>query len=198
MGVQITEWKNPAGSDLTSEESMSSSLQFEDFVGRAGRSGGLTLAVSGQDGEIHGERSADEARTADGRQLLLIEEFPNTFSRTSPVLQSFRSAISQYLASPPILHGTPTPIVLVISETLLSTSTAAADSFTAHRLLGPELLSNPWLDTIEFNAIAPTILTKALENIVVKEAIWQTENTWAAGAQAHSRDWRHQERRVLT
>ena len=170
MGVQITEWKNPAGSDLTSEESMSSSLQFEDFVGRAGSSGGLTLAVSGQDGEIHGERSADEARTADGRQLLLIEEFPNTFSRTSPVLQSFRSAISQYLASPPILHGTPTPIVLVISETLLSTSTAAADSFTAHRLLGPELLSNPWLDTIEFNAIAPTILTKALENIVVKEA----------------------------
>ena len=87
MGVQITEWKNPAGSDLTSEESMSSSLQFEDFVGRAGRSGGLTLAVSGQNGEFHGEQSADEARTAEGRQLLLIEEFPNTFSRTSPVLQ---------------------------------------------------------------------------------------------------------------
>jgi cell cycle checkpoint protein len=170
MGVQITEWKNPAGSDLTSEESMSSSLQFEDFVGRAGRSGGLTLAVSGQDGEVRGEQSPDEARTAEGRQLLLIEEFPNTFSRTSPVLQSFRSAISQYLASPPISNGTPTPIVLVISETLLSTSTAAADSFTAHRLLGPELLNNPWLDTIEFNAIAPTILTKALENIVVKEA----------------------------
>jgi cell cycle checkpoint protein len=170
MGVQITEGKNPAGSDLTSEESMSSSLQFEDFVGRGGRSGGLTLAVSGQNGEVHGEQSADEARTAEGRQLLLIEEFPNTFSRTSPVLQSFRSAISQYLASPPVLHGTPTPIVLVISETLLSTSTAAADSFTAHRLLGPELLNNPWLDTIEFNAIAPTILRKALETIVVKEA----------------------------
>ncbi|KAM0705530.1 hypothetical protein Q7P35_006889 [Cladosporium inversicolor] len=170
MGVQITEWKNPAGSDLTSEESMSSSLQFEDFVGRAGRSGGLTLAIGGQNGEVRDGRPADEARKAAGRQLLLIEEFPNTFSRTSPVLQSFRSAISQYLASPPILHGTPTPIVLVISETLLSTSTAAADSFTAHRLLGPELLNNPWLDTIEFNAIAPTILTKALENIVVKEA----------------------------
>jgi cell cycle checkpoint protein len=170
MGIQITEWKNPAGSDLTSEESMSASLQFEDFVGRAGRSGGLTLAVSGQNGEVHDGRPADVARASEGRQLLLIEEFPNTFSRTSPVLQSFRSAISQYLASPPVLHGTPTPIVLVISETLLSTSTAAADSFTAHRLLGPELLNNPWLDTIEFNAIAPTILTKALENVVVKEA----------------------------
>lgn len=170
MGVQITEWKNPAGSDLTSEGSMSASLQFEDFVGRAGRSGGLSLAVSGQEGVIHDQQLASEAQTASGRQLLLIEEFPNTFSRTSPALQSFRSAISQYLASPPVANGTPTPIVLVISETLLSTSTAAADSFTAHRLLGPELLNNPWLDTIEFNAIAPTILTKALESIVIKEA----------------------------
>ena len=170
MGINITEWKNTAGSDLTSEGSMSSSLQFEDFVGRAGSSGGLTLSISGQEGEIHNQRLADEARTTEGRQLLLIEEFPNTFSRTSLALQSFRSAISQYLASPTISHGTPTPIVIVISETLLSTSTAAADSFTAHRLLGPELLNNPWLDTIEFNAIAPTILTKALEGIVVKEA----------------------------
>jgi cell cycle checkpoint protein len=171
MGVQITEWKNPAGSDLTSEGSMSSSLQFEDFVGRAGRSGGLLLAVSGQDGVVRDEQQpADEARKGGSRQLLLIEEFPNTFSRTSPALLSFRSAISQYLASPPVSNSTPTPIVLVISETLLSTSTAAADSFTAHRLLGPEILDNPWLDMIEFNAIAPTILTKALESIVVKEA----------------------------
>lgn len=170
MGVQITEWKNPAGSDLTSEGSMSSSLQFEDFVGRAGRSGGLSLAISGQEDLVQDQRPADEARAAGDRQLLLIEEFPNTFSRASPVLHSFRSAISQYLASPPVANGTPTPIVLVISETLLSTNTAAADSFTAHRLLGPELLNNPWLDTIEFNAIAPTILTKALETIVIKEA----------------------------
>lgn len=173
MGVQVTEWKNPAGSDLSSEGSMSASFQFEDFIGRAGRSGGLTLAVSGQEDAAgdHGlstDFTGDQ--TADVRQLLLIEEFPNTFSRTSPALQSFRSAIAQYLASGPIANGPPTPIVLVISETLLSTSTAAADSFTAHRLLGPELLENPWLDTIEFNAIAPTILTKALEGVVVKEA----------------------------
>jgi cell cycle checkpoint protein len=173
MGVQVTEWKNPAGSDLTSEGSMSASFQFEDFVGRAGRSGGLTLAVSGQENVgVDHALSADSAgeHAAESRQLLLIEEFPNTFSKTSPPLQSFRSAIAQYLASGPVTNGPPTPIVLIISETLLSTSTAAADSFTAHRLLGPELLENPWLDTIEFNAIAPTILIKALEGVVVKEA----------------------------
>jgi len=173
MGIQVTEWKNPAGSDLTSEGSMSASFQFEDFVGRAGRSGGLTLAVSGQEdaGGDDGISTASAGEHAtESRQLLLVEEFPNTFSKASPPLQSFRSAIAQYLASGPVTNGPPTPIVLIISETLLSTSTAAADSFTAHRLLGPELLENPWLDTIEFNAIAPTILIKALEGVVVKEA----------------------------
>lgn len=170
MGAQVKEWKNPAGSDLTSEGSMSASLQFDDFVGRAGNSGGLPLAVSGQEGVVNEQQSHNGEQGGSGKQLLLIEEFPNTFSKTSPALQSFRSTISQYLASPLVANVSPTPIVLVISETLLSTSTAAADSFTAHRLLGPELLNNPWLDVIEFNAIAPTILTKALESIVVKEA----------------------------
>jgi len=173
MGLQITEWKNPAGSDLASEGSMSASFQFEDFVGRAGRSGGLALAVSGQEDAAgnHGlSTSSGGEYGVEGKQLLLIEEFPNTFSKTSPALHSFRSAIAQYLASGPVTNGSPTPIVLIISETLLSTSTAAADSFTAHRLLGPELLENPWLDMIEFNAIAPTILLKALEGVVVKEA----------------------------
>ncbi|KAM0714920.1 hypothetical protein Q7P37_009385 [Cladosporium fusiforme] len=170
MGVQVTEWKNPAGNDLASEGSMTASAQFEDFVGRAGKSGGLKIVTSGQDELTNDYDASENDLHANGKQLLLVEEFPNTFSRTSPALQSFRSALSQYLASPPVAIGTPTPIVLVISETLLSTSTAAADSFTAHRLLGPELLNNPWLDTIEFNAIAPTIMTKALGGIVVKEA----------------------------
>ncbi|KAL1590776.1 hypothetical protein WHR41_00798 [Cladosporium halotolerans] len=173
MDVEITEWKNPAGNDLTSEGSMTASAQFEDFIGRAGKSGGLNLVSSDNIGL---SKAPDDSQTLgdnsspDRKELLLVEEFPNTFSRTSPALQSFRAAIAQYLASQPVMNGTPTPIVLVVSETLLSTSTASADSFTAHRLLGPELLSNPWLDTIEFNAIAPTILTKALEGIVVKEA----------------------------
>lgn len=173
LGAQVTEWKNPAGNDLTAEGSMTASAQFEDFVGRAGKSSGLKLVSAGDDElafDHDTSEQSEEEPDANTKQLLLVEEFPNTFSRTSPALTSFRSALSQYLASPPVAVGTPTPIVLVISETLLSTSTAAADSFTAHRLLGPELLNNPWLDTIEFNAIAPTIMTKALEGIVVKEA----------------------------
>jgi cell cycle checkpoint protein len=59
---------------------------------------------------------------------------------------------------------------MIISETLLSTNTAAADSFTAHRLLGPEILTHPGVSVIDFNPIAPTYMTKALDLVVVKEA----------------------------
>ena len=36
--------------------------------------------------------------------------------------------------------------------------------------LDSNIISHPFVDTIEFNAVAPTILTKALETVVVKEA----------------------------
>ena len=173
MGYEIVEWNNPAGADLTAEGSASTANRFYDFVSRACVSKGLTFSAdhdekleSANGTEGHGQSDSDSQR-----KLLLVEEFPNTFSRSSSTLQAFRSAILQYLAAPPLPNDTSaTPIVMIVSETLLSTNTALADSFTTHRLLGPELLSHPYLDTIEFNAVAPTILTKTLETIVLKEA----------------------------
>lgn len=70
----------------------------------------------------------------------------------------------------PINKSQITPLIMVVSETLLTTSTASADSFTAHRLLGPEILQHPGVAVIEFNAIAPTLLAKALELVVLKES----------------------------
>ncbi|CAI4216380.1 unnamed protein product [Parascedosporium putredinis] len=55
-------------------------------------------------------------------------------------------------------------------ETLLTTTSSSADSFTAHRLLGPEIMRHPGTGLIEFNAIAPSLLSKALELVVLKEA----------------------------
>lgn len=168
MKLQTIEWKNPAMPDQTSEETASTASQFQEFLGRAGRSGGLQFSTSGSDEDL---TIVDKDKASnDRRQLLLVEEFPSTFSRALSTLQSFRSTILQYLSSPSLTDASPTPIVMVVSETLLSTSTALADSFTAHRLLGPELINHPFLDTIEFNAVARTILTKGLETIAVKEA----------------------------
>ncbi|KAK4545786.1 hypothetical protein LTR36_002740 [Oleoguttula mirabilis] len=171
MSFEVSEWRNPAGADLTSEGSLSTTEQFGDFVRVAGKSTGLTLFIGDETNALVVEPTHDDSGIPEcKKQMLLIEEFPNTFSRSSATLQAFRSTILQYVSSPPVSHEIATPIVLVISETLLSTNTAAADSFTAHRLLGPELVNHPYVNMIEFNSIAPTILTKALETIVVKEA----------------------------
>jgi cell cycle checkpoint protein len=167
MNVMLSEWRNPAGTEVTAESSISAAQQFNEYVSRSARSGGLQF----REIETDEPRVEDDTTAGNQKQLLLVEEFPNTYSRTSSTLKSFRSVLLQQLSSPPLPDGTtPIPIVLIISETLLSTNTALADSFTVHRLLGPELVNHAYLDIIEFNPIATTYLTKALEVIVLKEA----------------------------
>ncbi len=176
MDCEILEWRNPVTSIASSDGFVSMAAQFEEFVGRGAKFGQLDMLS-----EAVPASSKPDSKPLDRRKsLILVEEFPNTFTRSSTALQSFRSSILQYLAS-----NTPslsmmynkattkdhvTPLIMVISETLLTTSTASADSFTAHRLLGPEILQHPGVTVIEFNAIAPTLLAKALELVVVKES----------------------------
>lgn len=166
LGADIVEWKNPAGAESSSGTFISASAQFEEFILRSGQFPGLQL-ISGNGLPV---KEATSETKEDRPQIMVVEEFPNTFARSSTVLQSFRSTIQQFLATPRSSISRPTPLVMIISEALLSTSTASADSFTAHRLLGPQILAHPLTTDIEFNPIATTILTKALELIVVKEA----------------------------
>ncbi|KAG6012400.1 hypothetical protein E4U43_007814 [Claviceps pusilla] len=179
MGFELLEWKNPAVAHM-GMGFVSLSAQFDEFLGRGGKFG--TLDVEGStDSSCVTRTGSKETATSRTEGVILIEEFPNTFSRSSSALTSFRSTILQYLA-----HLTPSlanvgrmmsyqsdpirPVVLVVTETLLTTTSASADSLTAHRLLGPEILRHPGVGVIEFNAIAPTILAKALELVVLKEA----------------------------
>ncbi|TGO22195.1 hypothetical protein BPAE_0178g00130 [Botrytis paeoniae] len=176
MGCDVLEWRNPVGSIASSDGFQSMAAQFEEFMGRGGKFGQLDL-FSDDHGDIPAKA---EVKPLDRRkQIILVEEFPNTFTRSSSALQSFRSAIIQYLASntplsmsynPKAKSDPITPVVMIVSETLLTTTSASADSFTAHRLLGPEILQHPGVGVIEFNAIAPTILAKALETVVQKES----------------------------
>ncbi|KAF2270657.1 Rad17-domain-containing protein [Lojkania enalia] len=177
LGIEVHEWKNPTALTSYSEGFVSLTAQFQDFVGRTGAFGSLAFDESAPIHHTHPTSSPSSRQ----KQLILVEEFPNTFTRASSTVQSFRSSILHYLAAniPPataFFSGKPdpqqsiTPIVMIISETLLSTNTAAADSFTAHRLLGPEILTHPGVSTIEFNPIAQTFMTKALELVVLKES----------------------------
>ena len=176
MECDVLEWRNPVGSVATADGSLSIAAQFEDFMGRGGKFGQLDIFS-----EVEPAPPKPHVKPLDRRkQIILIEEFPNTFTRLSTALQSFRSSILQYLASqtPPLSltynndsgKDPITPVVMIVSETLLTTTSASADSFTAHRLLGPEILLHPGVGVIEFNAIAPTLLAKALELVVQKES----------------------------
>jgi len=175
MGCEVLEWRNPVGSVDTADGFQSMAAQFEEFLGRSGKFGQLDIFSTEED-----ITSIPDPKPLDRRKrLILVEEFPNTFARSSNALQTFRSTVLQYLAAntPPLSLGfgsvpleTITPVILIVSETLLTTTSASADSFTAHRLLGPEILKHPGLGTIEFNPIAPTLLAKALEVIVQKES----------------------------
>ncbi|KAK6842090.1 cell cycle checkpoint protein RAD17 [Apiospora arundinis] len=174
MKCELLEWRNPTVSG-TGFGFQSASSQFEEFMGRSGKFGQLDTDL-----DLPATTSNSSTKTNDdSRKLILIEEFPNTFTKSSTALQSFRGTILQYLvANTPSLasFGQPsskaliTPVVMVISETLLTTTSAAADSFTAHRLLGPEITRHPGTTIIEFNPIAPTLLAGALDLIVKKEA----------------------------
>lgn len=173
MHCELLEWKNPTTTGLGFT---SASTQFEEFLGRGGKFGQLDVDL---DVSV-GSRSPVSGGSRDtGRKIILIEEFPNTFTKSSSALQSFRTTLLRHLVSnTPSLatfgqrpaEDPVTPVVMVISETLLTTTSALADSFTAHRLLGPEITRHAGTAVIEFNAIAPTFLAAALELIVQKEA----------------------------
>lgn len=173
MRCELLEWRNPTSTGGLGFQS--ASAQFDDFMGRGGKFNQLDT-----DQEPTPAASFNSTKSSGShRKMILIEEFPNTFTRSSTALQSFRSSVMSYLAAnTPSLaaFGHPssadpiTPVIMVISETLLTTTSASADSFTAHRLLGPEITRHPGTGIIEFNAIAPTILSAALELIVQKEA----------------------------
>ncbi|KAI1767412.1 hypothetical protein GGR53DRAFT_518480 [Hypoxylon sp. FL1150] len=175
MRCELMEWRNPAGSLGATQGGQLASAQFEEFMGRGGKFGQLDTDLDSPPSSIGNKAGVDD----NTKKLILIEEFPNTFTRSSTALTSFRSTILQYLASntpslASLSHQTSadpiTPVVIVISETLLTTTSASADSFTAHRLLGPEITRHPGCCMIEFNAIAPTLLAGALDLVVQKEA----------------------------
>ncbi|KAK4142632.1 Rad17 cell cycle checkpoint protein-domain-containing protein [Dichotomopilus funicola] len=185
MRCEVLEWRNPANSyGLAGHGYQSAAAQFEEFLGRGGKFGQLDFesddaGTPPPTAPPPAPASGTSGSSTAEKRLILVEEFPNTFMRSSTGLTGFRNAIIQFLAANmPALSGfgsrynaePVTPIVMVISETLLTTTSASADSFTAHRLLGPEILRHPGTGVIEFNPVAPTFLSKALELIVQKEA----------------------------
>lgn len=159
--LDLLHWQNP---DTSESGSLSSSLQFAEFIILGAEYGALSL---------NGQQSS--LTKADSR-ILMVEDFPAAITRSSTALDSFRAALSHAASAntaAPVFHGQAgglPPVVLVVSETLVSSSTALSDSFTAQRLLGAELINHPAVSVIDFNPVAPTFLSKALDLVIRKEA----------------------------
>ncbi len=171
----VLEWRNPVAVESSATGYVSVLAQFHDFVERGARFGGLDMATC-----VPGTGEADGPAPTSKNKIILMEEFPNTFTSSSDSLQSFRSIIGQFLHSGHAStgqgfparenHALPTiPMVMVVSETVLASS-SSSDQFTAHRLLGPNLINHPAVSVIDFNPIARTLLTKALQFVIQKEA----------------------------
>ena len=175
LDIEVVEWRNPKDSHYSSEGYLSISAQFEDFLRRSGKFGSLEFGGEAPDKELKstvvGTQSDDTKK-----RIILLEEFPNIFTGTSAGAISFRTSLLQYLAvTPPASahskhHGTHTPIVLIITESHLNMCSSTDEIFSAHRLLGPDVLGHPNVSVIEFNTMASTYVVKALELVVKKEA----------------------------
>lgn len=173
MKLDISEWKNPIGTEYSSEGYTSISANFEDFFDRSGKFNGLSVDSV----QKHGHPISSPE--IDARKVILLEEFPCTFLSASSLPQSFRSSVLHYLAATMPSIGSfyngdkPSPItpaIMIVTETRPTSTTASSDAFTIHRLLGPDILSHPAVSVIDFNPVAPTFIGKALDLVIRKEA----------------------------
>lgn len=166
LGFDIVEWRNPSVAEFAARDYVSVGSQFDEFLGRGDNFGGLELD------DTPGNR---DASLPSQRRVLLVEEFPTILSRNSSGLAAFRLSLQRYLAAAtPGLNGmggiTNPPVVIVISETLLGSASSILDNLTAHRLLGPDIYNHPNTTIIDYNSIAPTIMQKALNLVMEKDA----------------------------
>ncbi|PWY66341.1 hypothetical protein BO70DRAFT_366546 [Aspergillus heteromorphus CBS 117.55] len=188
LDFDILEWKNPSTSELVTTTHISAASRFEEFLGRGNEFGGLDLSgVNGSPVTVTDDRIASTSK----RRIILIEEYP-TLTGQSTNLPAFRLTLQKCLSAKPeqakTESGEPvtSPIVIIVSETLLDSQSSQSDKLTVHRLLGPELYNHPRTSIIDFNAIAPTIMYKALNLVLEKKASISDREAPPSSAILHS------------
>jgi len=171
MEFEIVEWRNPGGAAFSSNDYVSASAQFEDFLGRSGKFGSLEFGRLDQIPTTASSVINVDNQAKHGAQVVLVEEFPTIITRATPALQAFRNTILQSLAVTNGMGPLTNPIVMIITESTTSSGSNPSEDFTAQRLLGPEILNHPATTMIEFNLVAPTFITRAVNLVLDKHAL---------------------------
>ncbi|KAL4789206.1 Rad17 cell cycle checkpoint protein-domain-containing protein [Aspergillus venezuelensis] len=167
LNFRIVEWKSPSASDYASRDYISLGAQFDGFLSRGQEFGSLDLdSHDGMQMFMGGQPYTSQ------RRVLLIEEFPATSGRGVSNLAAFRLSLLRYISrnASPSIAGSETqtnipPMVIVVTETF-SNLESSFDNVSAHRLLGYELYNHSSTSVIEFNTIAPTFMSKALNSVL--------------------------------
>ncbi|PYH93594.1 cell cycle checkpoint protein Rad17 [Aspergillus ellipticus CBS 707.79] len=189
LGFGILEWKNPSTFESVTKTHVSTATRFEEFVARGNEFNSLDL--DGVTSSL-GIGDDDGITSTPKRHIMLVEEYP-TLTGQPANLAAFRLSLQRYLAI-----TTPeeaqmesskrpsSPIVIIVSETLLDSRSFQSDNLTVHRLLGPELYNHPRSGMIDFNGIAPTIMYRALNLVLEKEASISGREKLPSSAILHS------------
>ncbi|KAG6379990.1 Rad17 cell cycle checkpoint protein-domain-containing protein [Boletus reticuloceps] len=114
------------------------------------------------------------------RQLILLEDLPNLLHQ--PTQMRFQAALRSLCIPTSNLSEPPgPPIVIILSDSGLRAEQPDDDNWGAgssarrwdkkevldiRNVLGPELLTSPYVTRIGFNPIAPTLMTKALQTLL--------------------------------
>ncbi|EAW13571.1 putative cell cycle checkpoint protein Rad17 [Aspergillus clavatus NRRL 1] len=166
LDFDLLEWKNPPATGFSTEGYTSIAAQFDEFLSRSNRLSGLELSAN--------NLKVDETKRTihhPRKRIVLIEEFPAVIRLGSPSLSAFRLSLQRYLAVSSAPNSIPrSPIVIIVSDTSVDSASSYMDNLTAHRLLGVDILNHLSTTVIDFNSIAPTIMYKALELVVEKNA----------------------------
>ncbi|RAL06880.1 putative cell cycle checkpoint protein Rad17 [Aspergillus homomorphus CBS 101889] len=169
LGFDILEWRNPTASNAVTNVHSSIASQFGDFLERGNELPGLEL--DGRSGSSQSQSAGNESYSQQ-RRIIVVEEFPSLTAQSSSLLV-FRLAVQRYLAITALARNMSaqscSPVVMIISETLLDSGSSFPDNITAHRLLGSAICNHPGTSIIDFNSIAPTFMFKALNLIIEKE-----------------------------
>ncbi|KAJ3035707.1 Cell cycle checkpoint protein rad17 [Rhizophlyctis rosea] len=178
LHLELLEWINPMNTNsITSvyaeEEDqlnrangtssyMSVSRKFSEFLGQAGR--GPTLSMTT-------DASANAPSRSTGK-IILVEDLPNVTNL--PTREAVHSSIRAYAHSPRSTY----PLIFIVSDTTIvngsdgfnTRGSRADEMITIKHLIPPDILQSPVCSQINFNPIAPTILVKALTNVIKLES----------------------------
>ena len=166
----LIEWENPQKEQGGYEPGSDSlSTKFEDFIAKSSKYQPLSY------------NSSPNKKASNGT-VMLIDEIPYVYGTSAGARmtrQLFRNSILSYLNSPRSRN----PIVIVFTEVTIVRDANDLSSFsikedvdyTPHGILGNLILNAPSAALITFNPVAPTILWKAVKEVLKSENVILTK-----------------------